>query len=61
MPSLANERVLPADDLRADMSLATRGKPPPSRPKRLIQNTAVFNLGKIHEAVWLNNIQFQSH
>jgi len=52
--SLANKCVLPADDPRADVGLATRGQTPCSRTESFIERSTVLNLRQINHPVRLH-------
>jgi len=53
-PAKAYKRIFPADHLWSDIGLAARGETPPTRAKSLVENAAVFDFGKIYQAVWLD-------
>lgn len=52
IPSEANKSVLSADYFGPDVSLASRREAPSTRTKRLIQNSAIFDLGEVNNAIY---------
>lgn len=47
-----HESVLPRDDLCPDVGRSSWCQPPASRPKGLVQDPSIFDLGEVDETVW---------
>lgn len=50
---MCNKRILPCNALPRNNRLAARRQAPPARPKRAVQDPAIFDLGQVDDAVGL--------
>jgi hypothetical protein len=54
LPSLYNQPIFPRDQFASHDALASGCETPSARPKRLVQDASVFDLGKVQDAIGLD-------